>query len=188
MARALSYFSLTSTLVLASLFLPVFLGAISPTFLPGGAFLEVLVDLPGCWCLPPPNGWYTTAMAMPLILGYILPWAFIAWCLGPARMNGLSSLPPPAISPIDALHLSSTRMLLPEGSLRIALPFPLENRTAEPPEARTSFPPSPTLSSMFDILVPSGMLPRGSMFPFEGAALGPRPIWLPTTRPLTAGM
>src|SRR5271157_1714568 len=47
----------TSALDLANLFLPVFLGAINPTFLPGGAFLEVLVDFPGCWCLPPPNGW-----------------------------------------------------------------------------------------------------------------------------------
>src|SRR5262249_21612283 len=63
-------YPLTSALALANLFLPVFLGAINPTFLPGGAFLEVLVDLPGCWCLPPPNGWYTTAMATPLIRGY----------------------------------------------------------------------------------------------------------------------
>src|ERR1700683_5135906 len=106
MARALSYFFLTSTLVLASLFLPVFLGAMSPTFLPGGAFLDVLVDLPGCWCLPPPNGWYTTAIAIPLILGYILPAAFIAWWRGAARRNGFSSLPPPAISPMEARHLS----------------------------------------------------------------------------------
>ncbi len=41
-------YSFTSMLVLANLFLPVFRGAINPTFLPGGAFLDVLVDLPGC--------------------------------------------------------------------------------------------------------------------------------------------
>ena len=49
-------YSFTSMLVLASLLRPVLRGAINPTFLPGGAFLEVLVDLPGCWCLPPPKG------------------------------------------------------------------------------------------------------------------------------------
>ena len=70
----------------------------------------------------------------------------------------------------------------------MALPSPFEKRTAEPPAARTSFPPSPWRSSMLEILVPSGIFFSGRMFPFETAAS--RPCWtsFPTARPETAGM
>ncbi len=94
----------------------------------------------------------------------------MAWCLGPALRKGFSSLPPPATSPIEALHLSSIWMLLPDGSLMMTSCPALEKSVAEAPPDRTSFPPSPGLSSMLDILVPSGMLPTGSMFPVVEAA------------------
>src|SRR2546428_3725113 len=110
---------------------------------------------------------------MPRIRGYGLPAALIAWCLGPARRNGFSNLPPPAISPIDALHLLSICILLPDGSLIITLPPAFEKSVAEPPPERTSLPPSPGLSSMLDILVPSGMLPTGRMLPRVAVAVVP---------------
>lgn len=60
-----------------SLPLPVFLGAIFPTFLPGGVVLPTDDWRPICWCLPPPCGWYTAACAIPLTCGYNLPLDFI---------------------------------------------------------------------------------------------------------------
>ena len=63
-----------------------------------------------------------------------------------------------------------------------------EKSVAEAPPDRTSFPPSPGLSSMLDILVPSGMLSTGSMFPVVGAAVFPMDSMPPTWMPKTAGM
>ena len=97
-------------------------------------------------------------------------------------MNGFSSLPPPAISPTVALHFSSTSMLFPDGSLRIALPFPLEKRTAEPPAALTSFPPSPALSSMFEILRAFRDFLKREDVPVRGRRLGPERDLVPDRR------
>jgi hypothetical protein len=49
---------------------PVRLDAMLPTFRPGGVFLPTLFGLPGCFRLPPPNGWSITFIATPLTRGY----------------------------------------------------------------------------------------------------------------------
>jgi hypothetical protein len=101
--------------------------------------------------------------------------------------NGFSLLPPPATSPTVALHPSLTRMFFPDGSLTIALPFALEKSTADVPDARTSLPPSPGLSSKLQTRVPSGILESGMMFPSCTSDAGPRATCCPTDIPATAG-
>ena len=49
--------------------LPVRRGAMLPTFLPGGAFLDAWVGLPFVWEPLPPNGWATAFMEMPETMG-----------------------------------------------------------------------------------------------------------------------
>src|SRR3989344_3552404 len=94
--------------------LPVLLDAMSPTFLPGAACLDVDFDLPGWW-FAPPNGWFSAFIAIALGYGYFLCLALI-WChLFPAFTNGLSFLPPPPAHPTVARLSGTSPIIFPEG-------------------------------------------------------------------------
>src|SRR3989338_1843805 len=96
-------------------FLPVLLEAMAPTFLPGGACLDVDFDFPA-WCWLPPNGWSKGFIATPLTKGYLWCEACILLNMEPAFSNGFSTLPPPADKPIVARHRGFNCVVLPDGS------------------------------------------------------------------------
>src|SRR5512143_268767 len=99
-------------MVLFPLRRPVCLAAMWPTFPPGGVPLATVVGLP-TWCCLPPWGWLYAAWWTPLGTGQSLCWAVFLYHWLPALSIGFSSLPPPAITPIWALHsLESTTVVL----------------------------------------------------------------------------
>lgn len=86
---------------------------------------------------------------------------------------GLSVLPPPATSPIIALHDPGTVVLVPLGSLTLVF-LPSSEcpmMMAEQPEALAKEPLSPVLASQFETIVPSGREFTGKILPTERAAI-----------------
>src|SRR3989338_2599982 len=72
--RVYSFFAIFCSYLLC---LPVLLGAIFPTFRPGGEFLEDCVGIPFACELLPPKGWLTEFIEVPLTIGHSLFLAFI---------------------------------------------------------------------------------------------------------------
>ncbi len=50
---------------------PDWRAAIIPTFRPGGALREVVVDIPARCLLPPPKGWEQAFITLPLTTGHV---------------------------------------------------------------------------------------------------------------------
>ena len=158
---------------LPPLMIPVLLAAIRPAFLPLETSLLTVDGWPICWWLPPPWGCSTGFMATPLTLGqlFLLPLALYQELA--ALRSGLSVLWPPAQIPTMALQVDTTVFLVPDGSLILVfLPssaWPM--MTAEVPDALAKEPLSPFFPSTFEIMVPSGILEIGRMFPTERDAI-----------------
>ena len=122
-------------------------------------------------------------MATPLTVGQTCAFDLSLWNFFPAFMRGLSSLPPPATTPIVALHLGSRVFSVPEGICTTDLFTSCVIRSAYVPDDLAIFPPSPGLSSMLYIGVPSGISAMGSVLPcFMGAEI-PQAISSPTLSP-----
>merc|ERR1740117_1630114 len=92
-----------------------------------------------------------------------------------ALRRGLSHLAPPAITPIMALQRPRIVFLTPDGSLTRDF-FPSSEcpmTIPEVPEARAMVPLSPSLASMEEIMVPSGIWLTGMMLPTWRLAFKP---------------
>src|SRR5437867_2869226 len=102
-------------------------------------------------------------------------------------LAGVSVRPAPATTPIIALQLSFTWIVLPEG-IRSSVPIGVcETTVANEPDDRAIVPPSPWRSSILQIIVPSGIFPRVLMLPISAGTSDPKRSFCPTAIPSGAG-
>ncbi|GBF24488.1 hypothetical protein MnTg01_00827 [archaeon MnTg01] len=90
-------------------------------------------------------------------MGYFCPFDLNLRHLTPARINGLSSTPPPAKVPIIARFFGLSVENFPERSFSVTPSGPCENTVALVPADLMRVPPSPKCLSTLHTSVPSGM-------------------------------
>jgi hypothetical protein len=88
----------------------------------------------------------------------------------------LQYVPLSAMIPTTARHMEETTFKLPDGNLTRVTPLSVSWATIKPypPPARAILPQSPGNSSIIQTTIPSGMDPRGRMFPKANSTVGKR--------------